>query len=96
MSRNFTPEKGNFEIQGHSIHYEMVRSQEPSAFGIQGSRIFELNLWRDGTLTVDYNRKWIKIPYGEDDVSHMALQQLVDKYGQAKPKKVKTRKEKAS
>lgn len=92
MAKHFTPEKGNFEIQGHSIHYEMIRSQDPSIFGIQGSRIFELNLWRDGTLTVDYNKKWIKIPYGEDEISHLALQQLIEKFGQAKPKKEKKEK----
>ncbi len=89
MPKYFYPEKGKFEIQGHEITYEMTRSQEPSIFGIQGSRIFELNMYRDGTMTVDYNKKWIKVPYGEDEISHLALQHLIEQFGQAKAKKEK-------
>lgn len=92
MPRYFTPEKGKFELEGHEIRYEMIRSNEPSAFGIQGSRIFELNLFKDGTMIADYCKKWIKVPYGEDDIGHMALQYMVEKYGQAKPKKMKKEK----
>ena len=89
MLRQFNPEKGSMDIQGHHMVYEMVRSKEPSVFGIEQSRIFELNLWRDGTLTADYNRKWLKAPYPEDDASHMAIQTLIKDYGQVKQKKRK-------
>ena len=89
MPRNFNPEKGKMEIQGHSISYEMVRSKEPSVFGIQGSRIFELNVYKDGTLILDFDKKWLIDRGKEDEIGQIVLQKLLDQFGQPKAKKEK-------
>jgi hypothetical protein len=89
-NKNAIVEKGKTEINGHQMSWEILRSEKPSAFGIQQSRIYELNLYRDGTLTADFNKKWIKVPYVEDEESHMCIQSLVEKYG--KEKKTRSKK----
>ena len=91
MPRNFTPEKGSFEINGHRIDYELVRAKENSPVGIRGSRIVEMNLYRDGTLTVDYNRKWLRTPFVDDEVSELAIEKLVQKYGAESNRKERKR-----
>lgn len=73
-------------IDGHKMDYEMVRSKTPSVFGIQQSRIYELNLYRDGTLTADYNKRWLRTPYIDDEVSKRCIDELVDKFGSEKVK----------
>ena len=82
-------EKGKMEINGCQMNWEMIRSKTPSIFGIDQSRIYELNLYRDGTLTADYNRKWIRVPDTEDEASSLCLQYLVGRYGKEKEKKEK-------
>lgn len=89
MARQVKTEKGEMDILGRHFVYEMIRSKEPSAFGIQESRIYELNLWRNGTLTADYNKKWLKKPDVEDRASQIAVNELVREYGAAKEKKMK-------
>ena len=84
MPKNFIPEKGKMTIQDHEIKYEMVRSKEPSVFGIQGSRIFELNLYKDGTMIMDYNKGWIIDRGKTDEIGKIALQQLLDQFGHPK------------
>ena len=80
-------EKGSMDILGHNMSWEMVRSRTRSAFGIQQSRIYELNLYRDGTLVADYYNKWIRVPDSEDEASNLCLRYLIDHYGSEKKTK---------
>lgn len=88
--RKIVPEKGKMTINGHEMSWEIIRSKTTSVFGINQSRIFELNIYRDGTLTADYNKKWLRVPYIEDEETTLCLNEILSKYGQEKP--VKTRK----
>jgi hypothetical protein len=81
MPKKAVPEKGKMDINGHVMEWEIFRSQNPSVFGINQSRIYELNIYRDGALTVDFNKKWIKVPYVEDEESSLCMQYLLDTYG---------------
>ena len=81
MPKKSVPERGKMDINGHKMEWEIHRSQNPSIFGINQSRIFELNLYRDGTMTADFNKKWIKVPYVEDEESALCIQHLIDTYG---------------
>lgn len=89
MKRPYTEEKGEMLINGHKMSWNMIRSEKPSVFGIQESRIYELNIFRDGTLTADYNRKWLKPPYIEDDETPICINYLVQRFGQENKKKKK-------
>lgn len=89
MLRHFKPEKGSLDINGHKYQYEMFRSKEPSEFGIKRSRIFELNLYRDGTLVADFNKKWLIQPSKDNEDDQAALNELISKFGAAKAKKEK-------
>ena len=89
MKKIVVPEKGSLTINGHEMSYEMMRSKTPSIFGIHGSRIYELNLYRDGTLTADYNRKWLRVPYVEDEESQLAINELINRFGKESVKKKK-------
>lgn len=89
MLRHFKPEKGSLDINGHKYQYEMLRSKEPSDFGIRRSRIFELNLYRDGTLVADFDKKWLIKPSEDNADDQAAMNELIDKFGAAKAKKEK-------
>lgn len=80
------PEKGKMTINGHQMDWQMFRSEKPSVMGISQSRIYELNLYRDGTMTADYNRKWIRIPSQDDEESALCLTYLTERFGQEKSK----------
>lgn len=88
------PEKGKMTINGHQMNWEMFRSEKPSALGISQSRIYELNLFRDGTMTADYNRKWIRTPSSDDEESALCLSHLIERFGKEKSKE--KRKEEAT
>lgn len=88
-------EKGNMDINGHKMSWEMIRSQSPSVFGVNQSRIYELNLYRDGTLTADFNKKWIRVPYVDDEESALCIQHLVKTYGSKTERKKKGEKKDA-
>lgn len=89
MLRHFKPEKGSLDINGHKYQYEMLRSKEPSDFGIKRSRIFELNLYRDGTLVADFDKKWLIQPSKDNEDDQAALNELILKFGASKAKKEK-------
>jgi len=86
-----SPEKGTMIINGHTMAFEIIRSEKPSAFGVYQSRIYEMNIFRDGTLTADFNKKWIKVPNADDEETPLAIGHLIDAYGK---EKIKIRKEK--
>ena len=87
--RNVVPEKGKMTINGHEMSWEIIRSKTPSVFGLYHSRIYELNIFRDGTMTADYNKKWIRAPHADDEETPLCIQSLIEKYGS---EKIKTRK----
>ena len=86
---NFVPEKGSIEINGHKMEYVLRRSKSESAFGIRGSRIFELEMKKDGNITGKYAQGWTKQISDEDEETALFLSYLVDKFGKSRPKKKK-------
>lgn len=89
MKKHQPTEKGKMEILGHEMFWEMIRSKTRSAFGIQQSRIYELNLYRDGTMVADYKNKWIRVPNAEDEAANLCLSYLIEHYGSEKKIKEK-------
>ena len=81
----YTPEKGEMEIQGAKMSWTMIRSKAESAFGIRGSRIFHLELYKNGTLVGEYDRGWGKKIQAEDEESALCLSYLISRYGKNKP-----------
>lgn len=84
---NFVPDKGSIEINGHKMEFVMRRSKAESAFGVRGSRIFELEMKKDGEVTGKYSRGWTKQVPKEDEETALFLSYLVDKYGRSLPKR---------
>ena len=78
---NYIPEKGSVAIKGAKIEWTLTRSRSESAFGIRGSRIFELTLIKNGVVTGIYERGWKKRILPEDEESNLCLAMLIDKYG---------------
>ena len=86
---NIHPENGELMVNGHKMTFTMKRSKGESAFGVRGSRIFELEIKKDGNVSGHYERGWIKRIPDEDEESALFLSFLVDKYGKAKKVKKK-------
>lgn len=82
-------EKGHTEILGHEMDWEIIRSKTGSVFGIRQSRIYELNLYRDGTLVADYRKKWLRTPSEEDEAAILCINYLIEHYGSEKKAKEK-------
>ena len=86
---NIVPDNGSIEINGYKMEFVMRRSKTESAFGIRGSRIFELEMKKDGNVTGKYAQGWLKQVSEEDEETALLLSYLVDKYGRSRPKKKK-------
>lgn len=90
--QHFQPEKGSITIHGHKMEWKMARSKNSSIFGIRGSRIFNLELMKDGNLIGVYDRGWDiskgKL-YEEDEEAALCISYLVDKFGKDTPRKRK-------
>ena len=86
---NVTPESGQITINGSRMSWVMKRSKGESIFGIHGSRIFELELKKDGKTTGIYEKGWTKPISNEDEASILCLRYLTDKFGKEKAKKKK-------
>ena len=82
-------ENGTITLQGHKMEYTMRRSKSESAFGIRGSRIFELTIKKDGKVTAEYGRGWSKRIDKEDEVSTLCLNHLLTTYGKERKKERK-------
>lgn len=83
------PERGALVINGYKMTYAMLRSKAESAFGVRGSRIFDLEIKKDGVTTGRYSRGWTKQIDSEDEESTLFLSYLVDKFGKNRLKKKK-------
>lgn len=56
-----------------------------SAFAIQGGRIFQLSLYKNGELMAEYDRGWEIKPDGSDDETDIALAFFLAKYNRPRP-----------
>lgn len=86
-NQRYQMETGEIVINRCRMAWSMRRSKGESCFGIQGSRIFELVLTKDGRETARYERGWLKKVENEDDETATCLTYLIDKYGRNKQKK---------
>ena len=91
--QHFPNEGGTITINGHNMSWVMKRCRTASAFGIHGSRIFYLEILKDGKLAARFNRGWdISNPLNkEDEEAVLCLKYLLDKFGKDSPKKTKER-----
>lgn len=86
---HYQNETGNLNINKHKMSWTLKRSKGESCFGIQGSRIFELELRKDGYLIGTYNLGWDKRIPQEDEEGALALSYILRNYGKEKDKKKK-------
>ena len=86
---NTPPENGEIVINGCKMSWTMKRSKNESFFGIHGSRIFELELKKDGNVVGIYDKGWTKRPSNEDEETGLCISYLTGKYGKNKFKKRK-------
>jgi hypothetical protein len=86
MKSVYPEEKGKITINGCQMEWVLRRSKGESCFGIRSSRIFELELKKDGKVTLEYGRGYSKQPDKEDEESALCLNYLLDKYGRSKKK----------
>ncbi len=87
--KSYPTEAGRIDINGHRMEWAMKRSKSESAFGIQGSRIFDLTLKKDGVIVGEYEHGWSKIIPKEDEESNLCIKHLLRTYGRNKVEKVK-------
>lgn len=89
--QHYNKENGSVVINGKRMSWVMQRSKTASAFGLRGSRIFYLELYKDDKQIGLYDRGW-KLDQKvdkDDEEGQLCLSYLVGKYGQNSPKKKK-------
>lgn len=86
---HYQTESGSIVINHCRMSWNLKRSKGESCFGIQGSRIFELELKKDNTVIGLYNRGWDKKVTDEDEEGALALSYILRNYGKEKEKKRK-------
>ena len=89
MKKVYPDECGKTTINGHLMEWRFKRSKGESAFGIRGSRIFELELKRDGLVTAEYGHGWSKLIQKDDEESTLCLEHILNTYGKEKRKEKK-------
>lgn len=89
MKSRFPEERGNMTINGHKMEWVLKRSKGESCFGIRSSRIFELELKKDGEVTLEYGRGYSRRPNQEDEETALCLSHLIERYGRVKKKEKK-------
>lgn len=91
--QHFQNETGKITINEHVMSWTMNRSKASSVFGIRGSRIFCLELKKDGKTIGRYNRGWEIAcqPDKDDEEANLCISYLVDKYGKDISRKKKER-----
>ena len=89
MKKIYPEEKGQITINGHPMKWVMRRSKGESCFGIRGSRIFELSIWKNEKLTLDYDRAYLQKTDKEDEETTLCLSYLIDKFGKERKKEKK-------
>lgn len=86
MKTVYPEEKGKVLINGKNMEWIFRRSKGESAFGIRGSRIFEITIMKDGKKTLEYGRGYLLKPDAEDEETPLCLSYLIDKFGRVKKK----------
>jgi hypothetical protein len=86
MKKVYPEEKGKLTINGKQMEWKMTRSKGESAFGIRGSRIFQLIVAKDGRITLMYDRGYSVKPENEDEETALCLSHLIERYGKEKRK----------
>lgn len=86
MKNAYPEEKGKIAINGRQMEWVLRRSKGESCFGIQGSRIFALELKKNGETVLDYERGLKVRPGTDDEETKACLGYLIDKYGRVKKK----------
>lgn len=89
MRQVYPEEQGKIEINGHKMEWKMRRSKGESCFGIRGSRIFDLNVWKDSEKTLEYEHGYSMKPEEDDEETKVCLNYLLDKFGKEKKKEKK-------
>ena len=88
MRKNEYPEeKGKTMINGMNMEWSLRRSKSESAFGIRGSRIFEMTIRRNGMESAVYNRGWEKRIDKDDEETTLCMEYLLDRFGKEKRRK---------
>ncbi len=89
MKKVYPDEYGKTMINGVKMEWRFKRSKSESAFGIRGSRIFELEIKRDGKVTALYERGWAKRIGKDDEETTLCLEHILGTYGKEKQNKRK-------
>ena len=89
MKDRYPEEKGKLTINGHKMQWSIRRSRNESAFGIRGSRIFDLTILKDGKMAAEYGWGWSKKIAPDDKESALCLSHLIQTYGKEKRKEKK-------
>ena len=84
MKTIYPEERGKTDINGHHMRWVFRRSKGESAFGIKASRIFDLKIYKDDKLTLDYGRGYSLKPDESDEETNVCLKHLLNTYGKAK------------
>lgn len=87
MKTFYKEEQGKTTFNGHKFEWKMKRTKGESAFGIKGSRIFGLEIKKDGFITGVYDRGWTVRIRNDDDDTKLCLEHLLNTYGKEKKKK---------
>jgi hypothetical protein len=86
VKTKYPEEKGKLQINGHQMEWILRRSKGESAFGIRASRIFELQIKRDGKVTLEYGRGLGIRPDKDDEETPLCLNHVINTYGRNKKK----------
>ena len=86
MKSVYPDEYGKTTINGAKMEWRFKRSKGESIFGIRGSRIFELELKRNGIISGSYERGWSKKIANDDEESSLCLEHILNTYGREKRK----------
>lgn len=90
MNKNRYPqESGSMTINGSKMEWIFRRTKGEGAFGIRASRIYQLELKKNGNLVAEYDLGWSKKISDDDEESALCLTYLIDRYGH---ERVKTKK----
>lgn len=89
MKKGYPDEYGKTTINGQKMEWRLKRSKGESVFGIRGSRIFELGIKRNGSVSAEYERGWVKQIPKDDEETALCLEHILNTYGKEKTKKRK-------
>ena len=84
MKKTYPDEYGKTMINGEKMEWRFKRSKGESIFGIRGSRIFELEIKRNGNVSALYERGWAKQIAKDDEETALCLEHVLNTYGKEK------------